>query len=251
MKKHSLIFIIFLLSLQFFYSQEKTVSFTTLEWPPFTGNTLTGKGLLSYIVQKAFEEEGYKLEIAFYPWPRTIDMAIKTDSIMGYFPEYYSKDIEKTFYFSDPIGESILGFAESKYKPIEWNTLEDLKKYKIGTVIGYVNSFEFDKLVSNNELQIESVTNDLLNIKKVGAQRISLAVIDKYVLEYYLRNDMSLSSLKNNIQFNSKALETKKLYICFKKNEMGKKYLEIFNKGLKKLDIKKIENEYINKFLLQ
>jgi len=251
MKKHSMVFIVFLLSIQCFYSQEKTVSLTTLEWPPFTGKSLLAKGMTTYIIQKAFEVEGYNLEVNFYPWPRTIDTAIKTDSILGYFPEYYSKEIEKIFYFSDPIGESILGFAESKYKPIEWNTLEDLKKYKIGTVIGYVNSPEFDKLVSNKELQIESVTNDLLNIKKVGAQRIALAVIDKYVLDYYLQNDISLSSLKNNIQFNSKTLEIKKLYVCFKKNEMGKNYLDIFNRGLKKLDIKKIENEYINKFLLQ
>ena len=244
MKKLYFLLLTFIISFHLF-CQEKTVNLTTLEWPPFTGKSLSAKGLTTYIIQKAFEAEGYKLEVSFYPWPRTVDMAMTVDAITGYFPEYYSKDVEKNFYISDPVGDSILGFVESKFKPVEWKTTDDLKKYKIGTVIGYLNSPEFDKLLANKELQVEPVTTDLLNIKKVGAQRIPLAVIDKYVLSYYLINEPSLSSIKNIVQFNSKTLEIKKLYVCFKRNEMGKKYLDIFNRGLKKIDIKKLENEYL------
>ena len=166
MKKIFLTFLIFILSFKISFGLEKKVYLTSLEWPPFTGISLSYKGLSSYIIQKAFEAEGYNLDVSFYPWARTVDKASTSEEFMGYFPVYYSKESEKEFYFSDPIGESILGFVELKNNSIEWNTLEDLKKYKIGTVIGYANTVEFDKLLDTKGLQIEEVNNDLLNIKK-------------------------------------------------------------------------------------
>ncbi len=244
MKKILMIFFTLILSFQIVFSEDKIVYFTSLEWAPYTGEKLSSQGMSTLILQKAFEAEGYKIAVNFYPWERAVDTAKNKDKFMGYFPEYYSKDIEGEFYFSDPIGEGPLGFVERKDNSIKWNKLDELKKYKIGTVRGYVNTEEFDKMAANKEMITEEVTNDLLNIRKVAGKRMPLAVIDKNVLEYYLNFDVTLTNIKNEVQFNPTILENKKIYVCFKKSEEGKKYMEILNRGLKKIDIKKIEEEY-------
>jgi hypothetical protein len=41
-------------------------------------------------------------------------------------------------------------------------------------------------------------------------------------------------------------VENNMLFVIFKKNDVGKKYVKIFNRGLKKIDIPKIEKDYMD-----
>lgn len=217
---------------------------TSLEWPPYTGQDLYSYGMSSYVVQKVFEKEGYIVHIEFFPWSRAVYNAKKQDKYIAYFPEYYSKDLEKDFYFSDSIGKSPLGFVEQKEELIEWNELSDLKAYKIGIVQDYVNTEEFDTMVVSNRLLVEVVTNDFLNIRKVAGGRIDLAVIDKNVLEYYLDYDKRLSRIKEKVEFGEKLLSERDLHICFPRTAKGREMLEVFNEGLKKINLEETIEEY-------
>jgi hypothetical protein len=77
---------------------------------------------------------------------------------------------------------------------------------------------------------------------------MDLAVVDENVLNYYLNYDEKLKKSKNKISFNPKLLSERELYVCFPKGFEGKNMLNIFNEGLKKIDIKKLEEEYRSKF---
>jgi len=217
---------------------------TSLEWPPYTGKDLYLQGISSLIVKKAFEIEGYNLQIDFFPWSRVIYNVKENNKYIGYFPEYYSESLKDDFYFSDPIDTSILGFVVRINSSISWEKLEELGNYKIGIIQDYINTEEFDKLIKSNSLVIESVISDLLNIRKVAGRRIDMAVIDKNVLKYYLDHERTLERIKKQVKFNEQILEEKNTYVCFSKNENGKKMLDIFNSGLKKLDVEKIKKEY-------
>lgn len=247
--KRSVIFIIFILSTMILFSQDKTVYLTSLEWPPYSSQTLDEQGASIVVAKAAFLTMGYDLQVDFYPWMRAVDYGKKHKKYIGYFPEYHAKSIEKEFIFSDEIGKSPLGFVENKNKSIKWKTLKDLSKYKIGTVSGYVNTLEFDTMVANKQLTVDAVVDDITNIKKVIKSRIDLAVIDRYVLQYLLLNDDSVKKDANKVQFNSKLMENKKLYICFRKNRAGKKLNKIFNQGLRKIDVDKIMNDYFKEVL--
>lgn len=227
------------------FSKEKVVYFTSLSWPPYSGKELWGEGVNAIVAKSAFKAMGYTLKVDFYPWARTLSYAKWNNKYTGYFPEYYAKSIEKSFIFSDPIGDSPLGFVERKDNPVAWNTLQDLKKVKrIGTVRGYVNTREFDTMAALGEIITDPVVDDITNLKKVIGGRLPLAVIDSHVMRYVLETNREFRDTKGELQFNAKTMEIKKLYLCFRKNAEGARLVNIFNEGLKRIDHKKITEDY-------
>jgi len=227
----------------------RVIYLTTLEWPPYTSETLPDKGACVAVAKAAFAAMGYTLEVTFYPWQRCIYTAMNDKRYSGYFPEYYAEDRKENFIFSDPMGEGPLGFVEQKQKPIHWKKLSDLEELRIGTVSGYVNTSEFDQKAGRDELRIEPVVDDVTNLKKLLVNRIDIAVMDKYVFQYLINTDHSVAVGKEELQFNKRLLENKKLYICFRKDKEGEELTRIFNEGLKKINFRSIQNDYfINVF---
>ena len=233
MKK--VIFLIFLILVNL--SANEVVKLTTLEWAPYIGKNLKFNGFSAKIVKDAFKQEGYKVEFYFFPWKRALKLGY-SKKYDGCFPAYFAKDREKNYIYSNKIISSPIGFVENINKPIKWQKLNDLKKYTIGTVKGYVNTKEFDEMANKKELNIQSVVKDSINLKKVGKKRIDMAIIDKYTMDYILSKE--LKNLKKTLNFNKNILENKPLFILFKKGERGKELNKIFSSGLKKIDIKNI-----------
>jgi len=227
------------------YAQDKVIKLTSLEWPPYAGEKVDQQGASVAVVRAAAEAMGYKLEVKFLPWERAVKTAEDPKSgYVGYFPEYHSDEVAANFLFSDPIGAGPLGFVENSAAPVQWSDLAELKDKKIGTVSGYVNTAEFDAKVAAGILKAEPVSDDLTNIRKVGAGRIPLAVIDKHVLNYTLNTDPSLASLKDKVQFNAKLLEDKALYIAFQRTPAGQEAAKVINEGLKKIDANAIAAKF-------
>ncbi|MBU2513515.1 ABC transporter substrate-binding protein [bacterium] len=231
------------------FSQGKVIQMASLDWPPYTGESLPDAGANVVVAKAAFAAMGYELDVKFYPWARTIALA-KTPKYVGYFPEYYAKEIESEFIFSDPIGDSPLGFVERTDTPIAWNTVDDLKLVgSIGTVRGYVNTEEFDQMAASGEIKVDEVVDDTTNLRKLLGKRIKMAVIDKSVMLYILKFDTDFTGKQSQLQFNSRLLENKKLYLCFQRTDNGKRIVGIFNEGLKKIDQDQITKDYFSKML--
>lgn len=214
------------------------VHLTSLDWPPYSSKSLAGQGVSVEVARQAFKAMGYELKVDFFPWSRTVKLASDTNSkYSGYFPEYFSEEGANTFIFSEPMGTGPLGFMENSAKRITWNTLNDLARYRIGVVQDYVNTPDFDAKVADGSLKAIAVTSDKQNVLKVGTGRIDLAVIDSNVLSHMLNRDKSLAKVKSKVVMNNKLLVNKQLHIAFKRTPEGKKLAEIFNQGLKKIDV--------------
>jgi len=219
---------------------------TSLDWPPYSGKSLPDQGASIAVAKAAFKAMDYELIVDFFPWSRAVYLAKEPDSkYAGYFPEYYAKDIEQTFIFSAEMGNGPLGFVQNKSKPISWETLDDLSTYAIGTVRDYVNTTEFDLRANDGRLTVKPVTSDLQNIRKLAAERLQLAVIDKNVLSYLLETEPKLKEFQDKVEFNPKLLEDKSLYVCFRKGALGQKLTKVFNEGLKKINIKEIMSKHL------
>lgn len=226
-------------------AQDKVIRLTSLEWPPYSGEKVAEQGASVAVVRAAAAAMGYTLEVKFFPWSRAVAMAQDEKSgIHGYFPEYQSEQVAKDFILSQPIGTGPLGFVEQTAAPVAWGSLADLKGKSIGTVRDYVNTDEFDAKTAKGELKADVAGDDLTNIKKVGAGRIPLAVIDKNVLNYMLKTDPGLASIKGKVQFNAKLLEDKALYIAFQRSAKGEQAAKVINEGLKKIDAKAIAAKF-------
>lgn len=224
-----------------------TVWLTSLEWPPYVGEQLAEQGASAVVVREALTSAGKELKIGFYPWARAVETAKKDQNFIGYFPEYYAKEIEAEFIFSDSIGTSPLGFVQNAASPVSWSSLADLKGKTIGTVQGYVNTAEFDAMAASGELTVEPSSSDATNIKKLAAGRIDMAVIDKSVLAYLLATDPDLKALAAQVSFNDKLLEEKTLHVCFRRTDAGQAAADALNAALGQVDPAAIQKAYFDK----
>jgi polar amino acid transport system substrate-binding protein len=227
-------------------AQDKVVRIATLDWPPYTGKDLPEGGATTNVVRAAFEKVGYKVEVEYRPWKRAIDMAKKgTDEVIAYFPGYHCHH-QSGFVASEPIGNGPLGFAEHVDAPITWDSVDDLgeQQMKIGTVLGYANTDEFDAKVGTGYILAVPSNDDLTNLKKLARKRIDAVVIDKLVLEYLKASEASLKGSTDVLQFNAKPLDDKTLFLCFRDDDGGRTTKHIFNAGLEQVDSEAIVKDY-------
>lgn len=221
----------------------ETLHLSSLNWPPYTGEQIAQGGASTAVVRAALKAVGHELHVDYYPWSRTIRMVSRDDAIYsGYFPEYYHPTDQ--YLFSDSIGSSPLGILEQHLYPIKWSRIKDLNQYTLGVVRGYVNTIELDEMIASGAQEVELVSSDEHNIRKVATGRVHGAVIDKYVYNYYIEQP-HLMELKKKLEMNKQLLESKQLFIAFKNTPEGTKWRKVFNEGLAIIDPDKIVEEYL------
>ena len=233
----------------FAVAEDKVVRLATLEWAPYTSQTLKHQGATTEVVRRAFKAMGYELQIMFYPWERAVKMGSDGSyDLDGFFPEYYREDVNDGVVFSDPVGYGPLGFAERVNRVIDWNKLEDLTPYTIGTVQGYANTLEFDERVAEQTLNVSEAMTDVTNLMKLVYGRVDLSVIDQHVFAYLLATNPELNAVQDQLLFHQTLLEIKSLYVCF--NEGSADLAEILNQGLAKIDIRAMQDEIFSDYYL-
>jgi len=234
------------------HAEDKVVKLATLNWEPYIGQDLKNKGLFALILEAAFKEEGYKVELSFTPWARAVNEA-KNGLLDGLMPEYYDSAPDgrlKDFVFSNSFFKGPVGFLTLKSKNIKYNknddlnkTYDELKQYKFGVVRDYINEEKFDariyefnkgKADGTKNLAAEVANSDEININKLKADRIDIIFIDKYVAEYFI--DKNFKNDKNKFIFLEPALALNDLYIAFsKKAKDSEAKMNAFNNGMKKI----------------
>ncbi|WP_428242632.1 substrate-binding periplasmic protein [Gynuella sp.] len=217
------------------YSSAKDIVLTSLDWPPFTSPSIGGGGMTSIIVKQAFEREGYNLKIEFEPWETAVSRAMNDSEVAGYFPEYYSSDLEKRCVFSDAIGTSMVVFAHRAEEEKPSATLKDLASSKVGVVSGYVNEENFDHAVAQKKIPVLESVDDVQNIKNLLGHKVDLAVIDKRVLSYWVSNDKDLKPRKGEVKYNMGGLKLHGLYVCFTGAD-AEENAAVLARGLRALD---------------
>jgi len=222
-----------------------SVVVATLNWPPYVSEELPKGGATAEVVRRAFAAARTEVEIRTLPWKRAISMTRDTEEVVAYFPGYHCRHVEG-FVPSDPIGDGPLGFVEHVAAPITWERVDDLgeQKLKIGTVLGYANTDEFDEKAGTGWIHAIPAADDVTNLRKLSLQRIDVAVIDKLVLAYLLATEPSLEGLETVLRFNPRPLEHKTLYLCFNDDAAGRALRDHFNAGLAQIDVPALVESY-------
>ena len=211
--------------------QAGTVQLSTLEWPPFVGADLPGQGLAAQRVRAICEAAGIGVEFSFVPWRRVL-LEARTGISQGYFPEYRSAEREREFLYSVPVGCSVLGLVHRRDAAPHWERLEDLAPYRIGVVAGYVNSEEFDRLVSEGVLQTVACKSDDEALRMLAAGRLDAAVMDREVFAY-LRGQGDLSAAP--LELHPLVLAVHTLHVCFPNTSAGRELLDRFDRAAEML----------------
>jgi polar amino acid transport system substrate-binding protein len=224
-------------------SNTNIIKLATLEWSPYVGESLPQYGFTTAIVSEAFKRAGYEVKVDFMPWTRVIKESGE-GTYDAAFPEYYSEERAQEFLMSEPFTSGPLGFYKRKADKITYTKLEDLKPYRIGVVIGYINTPEFD---AANYLKKDEANSDEQNIRKLLAGRIDLAVIDKYVAQQLIKT--SIPEAAGALEFMEPPLQDQPLYVIFPRKTAGsEEKLKAFNAALKTMrddgTLADILNEY-------
>jgi polar amino acid transport system substrate-binding protein len=232
-------------ALQWQLAGERVV-LATLEWPPYTGESLPGRGATAEVVREAFRVAGYDLELRFYPWNRALSEARQDEAIAGFFPEYPENWRKNGFLNSDSVGTSPLGLAMRRELVLDWQTLDDLGRYTLGTVAGYANTLEFDAMAAQGRLIIDQSNTDALNLRKVLVGRVHVAVVDANVFKHQMTADPVLRKEKGELVMNKRLLATNSLVVCFPDTEQGRRLVRVFNQGLRQVDQEAIYRQHFN-----
>lgn len=236
-----LLAIIFVISVNL-YAKE-TVTFAIGEWAPYTSENVKNGKFAEDIVKEAFANEGVEVVYEYYPWKRSYEYA-KNGKVAGTFPWSKTAERENEFVINNKcIFKDEDVYFHLKSKEFVWNSIEDLKGYKLGAVLGYKQVEKY----KNAGLEYEAAVNEEINFKKMLRGRVDIFEASKYVGNNVISNTFS-SVDKEKFTYDPKPVAENKFYILFGKNETNKKLANIFDKGLKKLidsgRYQEIENQY-------
>jgi len=210
--------------------QAGKVKLATGEWVPFTSEGLENYGFFTEIISEVFKEMGVEAEYVFYPWRRCYD-SVKKGKAWAAFPYSYTEERAKEVLYSDQIAYSTTKFFYYKNnKDYEYETLEDLRPYKLGGVIGYF----YEKLLNKAGLEVDYVPKELNAIEKLMVRRIELLPLNELVGWHLIKKHFS--DEENNFGTLEKAFSRDALHlIVSKKYPDTRELLKEFNAALKRV----------------
>ena len=213
---------------------EETIRISTGEYPPYLSEHLPYNGVGLRIIKEAFALEGIKVEYGFFPWKRSYKLA-KTGEWDASATWGHNAERDKYFYFSDPLYPAVSVFFHLKSYKFDWNTLDDLKELSIGATTTYVYTPKFLEAIEKQTLNIELISSDELNFRKLLKGRTDIFPLNIDVAFSLLASKFSQDE-RESITYHPRELYNIQAHLIFsKKNERNIRMLSLFNKGLKKL----------------
>ncbi|MEZ5485559.1 MAG: transporter substrate-binding domain-containing protein [Lysobacteraceae bacterium] len=211
----------------------------TLEWKPYIGSDLPEQGFVAVLVRSVFDDQGIPLQIDFHSWERALYL-VRGGEVDGIVPEYFDPKRQADVVFSDPFPGGPLVLFKRREDAISFDvdpTVDDdaalrgLADRHFGIVRGYVNTPALD---AADYLQKAEVSDDAANLRALVNGDIDLAVIDRHVADFLIRNHYP--DYAERIEAMTPAIGELPLYVGFsKKSRRLQEALTAFNRGLEAL----------------
>lgn len=212
---------------------EETITLTSGEWLPYISEKSPHQGPVSRIVSEAFALEGVRVNYVFRPWSRAYAEA-DTDSANGSIVWSASKrdtDRNRRFYFSDVVFDGQSVFFHLKSYPFQWSGYRQLAGRKIGGTAGYEYAFDKSPLIQIDR----SAASDELNFRKLAAGRFDLFPANLDVGLYIMRHELPPEQ-SELLTWNARPYNVTRYHLILnKKSAANRRYLALFNRGLKRL----------------
>lgn len=208
---------------------DRIMKLTTCNWQPYAGINLTNLGFASELLSTIFRRMGHDTRIDILPWKRAMAMTAK-GKYDAVYNAYYSDERAREYAYSDPYIHSNIYLCSDKKSRLDYSGLESLRPYKIGVVMGYVNSREFD---AADFIVKDKALTDLHNLKKLFGKRVDFIVIDKFVALHLVKTSPFLETGADDLVFHEPPLTSMPVHAMFSKAVDGyEDRLRAFNREL-------------------
>lgn len=212
---------------------EQVVRIGTGDWAPYVEQNRSDKGAMARLVRAVFADAGYQAQFEFYPWDRN---ALKLqqgslDAIMPYFctaPRRVFSDC------SEPLVRGEVVLFHRKELDFDWQQIEDLQKFRIGTTLGYSYGQRFDEAHRAGQLQVFQSGKEDTSFRLLDLGRIDLHPQHRAVGYAVLQRLLSAEA-RARITHHPRSLSDEPLHVLFRKNDVRADELrEAFNRSLRK-----------------
>lgn len=201
------------------------------EWAPFLSEKNPKAKRLETVVMEAFKLEGVNVKFSYFPWKRSYNR-VKEGSSDGTFPWNKTPDREAFFVYSETpvlIEDSV--YFHLKSLAFDWKTIEDLKKYKVGVTLGFIN----EKLYKEKGISADSVPSEEMNFKKIVAGRIDVYETSKVVGYETINKILTPDEARLLTHHPNPVGRTDYFMMISKKHPNAKGMADKFDSGLRKL----------------
>lgn len=227
-------FFIYLIFTFMLFSQEKLV-LATDPFEPFYGPELPNSGYLTEIVIEAFKLEGIEVVVEFVPWKRAYELA-QSGHYDGLLGAFYTEEREQYFVYTNPVVLNKVALFSKKDLEIEYKTLDQLSKYRIGIVRDYSYSEDFDMALYLDKFESPSPSK---NINLLINDRVEIIAGSEPVTGHILKEEYA--SWVEEVEVIGYLSQRWLHVLISKKNSDANYYIKKFNNGLNKI---KMSGEY-------
>jgi len=224
--KRMLFTVFFLFVTVFSYSHaEETWKITSLNWEPYSGDSLTSQGNSVQKLRESLRKKGIRLLVEFYPWLRAQRKAT-TNEFIGYFPAW-PEEVAEGFIASSIVDWSEVGLLKKKGSIIHFDNFEHLfQKHNVGFVKTYIYPKEIDVALKKYPAKADGSPNELSLLKKLSTGRMEVAITDPNVM-LYLAEKEGIDCIEV-----IKIIMQKELVVALRNDEENKHRIKILNKIL-------------------
>ncbi len=167
----------------------ETIQVVGTEYPPFTYTLPDGKigGFAFDLLRTMFDQLKIDATFTLYPWKRAETMLSENPNTLAFLARNEKR--EALYHWVGPVYPRALYLYRLKSRPeVQLNAVEDVTPYRIGVVRGYSSIAEILN-AGVPQANLEEVSNDTLNIKKLFERRIDLLPNNDMVLANLLRQE--------------------------------------------------------------
>lgn len=201
-------------------------------WPPFTyGEEFATEGIAVDITDVIFSELGIDYEIRLFPWKRCLQR-VKLGVSDGVILSGISKEREEYMWFSTPImyDRDLIWYREGF--DFQWETLEDLKRYKIAYTLGFSYGEEFTEASRKYNFDIYTTTNDLMAFKLLESGRVDIFICNETVAKTIFKDNPEFNGIITSAENPFKEVS---LHMAFSKVNIDEGFVDRVNEVILKL----------------
>lgn len=227
-------------------ADDSQISFATVDWEPYAGESIINYGISSVIIREACKRVGLKPSFHFMPWSRALDQT-RVGNYDAVYNAYFSKKRAEQYAISKPYFRTLLTLCTTPKHSIDYDgSVESLKPYRLGVVRSFVNTEAIDQA---DYILKDMAETDTLNLRKLLNGRVDLIVIDKYQALHLVKNNPTIEADVRDIRFITPLLEEKTLHALFSKEKPGwQDKLKRFNKGINEVQADGTLNDIMLRF---
>ena len=213
-------------------SAEQVVRIGTGDWAPYVDQSRSDKGAMVRLVRAVFAEAGYQAKFVFYPWDRNV-LKLQQGSLDAIMP-YACTAARRAFSdCSEPMVRGEVVLFHRKELAFDWQQVDDLQKFRIGTTLGYSYGQQFDKAHQDGRLSILQNGKEATSFRLLELGRIDLHPQDRAV-GYAMLQRLFPAETRARITHHPHSLSTEPLHMLFRKNDArGAELRSVFNRSLR------------------